>query len=274
MGGLRWLHSKSVGSEGDTHAVTQTVRRCLRPGRLPGQLIRVLAMALVAVALGCGEEAQSPTGPTAPTPEPQSALSTASVTALAFSQVSAGGYHTCGVTTGNVAYCWGSNEFGQLGDGSTDGLTALRSRPSMVAGGLRFRQVSAGSSHTCGVTTEKRVYCWGFNFDGELGDGTGYPTNIERLTPVPVAVARRFIQVWAGRDYTCAIEDETQAAFCWGYNILGQLGGGSTLARSKPDDGYPLPGYVWLDMPGKARHASESALEFSFERPEELERGT
>jgi hypothetical protein len=40
------------------------------------------------------------------------------------------------------------------------------------------------------------------------------------------------------------------------------------------NDGYPLPGYVWLDMPGKARHASESALEFSFERPEELERGT
>jgi alpha-tubulin suppressor-like RCC1 family protein len=207
---------------------------CLRPGRLPGQLIRVLAMVLVAVALGCGEEAQSPTSPTAPTPEPSSALSTASVTALAFRQVSAGGNHTCGVTTGNVAYCWGSNEFGQLGDGSGGGSTALRSRPTMVAGSFRFRQVSAGDSHTCGVTTEMRVYCWGFNFDGELGDGTRYPSNIQRLTPVPVAVARRFIQVWAGHDYTCAVEDQTQAAFCWGYNVFGQLGDGGTLAQSKP----------------------------------------
>jgi hypothetical protein len=84
--------------------------------------------------------------------------------------------------------------------------------------------VSAGYNHTCGVTSENRVYCWGFNFDGELGDGTGYPTNIERLTPVPVAVARRFIQVWAGKDYTCAIEDETQgpsagATIFWGSSV-------------------------------------------------------
>jgi alpha-tubulin suppressor-like RCC1 family protein len=186
-------------------------------------LAPILAAALVP-ALGCREDAESPTAPEA-TP----ALSTASAP-LSFLSISSGSYHTCGVTTGNAAYCWGSTEFGQLGDGST----AHRSRPSMVAGGLRFRQVSAGHSHTCGVTTEKRVYCWGHNFDGELGDGTGYPINTERLTPVSVAVARRFIRVWAGMEYTCAIEDQTQAAFCWGRNVFGRLGDGTWLTRWKP----------------------------------------
>jgi alpha-tubulin suppressor-like RCC1 family protein len=83
------------------------------------------------------------------------------------------------------------------------------------------------------VTTEERAYCWGWNFDGELGDGTGYPTNYRRLTPVLVAGGRRFSQVRAGHDHTCALTPYG-VAFCWGYNVLGQLGDNSTLTRFSP----------------------------------------
>ncbi|HEY3011760.1 MAG TPA: hypothetical protein VGJ36_03360 [Gemmatimonadales bacterium] len=75
---------------------------------------------------------------------------------MAFSQVSVGGVHTCGVTTDNRVYCWGANYAGQLGDGTAvDHYT-----PVAVSGGLRFRQVNAANNHTCGVTTDYRAYCW------------------------------------------------------------------------------------------------------------------
>ena len=78
------------------------------------------------------------------------------------------GGHTCGVTVGHAAYCWGSNFAGRLGDGTiTDRLT-----PVTVAGGLPFAGVSAGGLHTCGKITDNRAYCWGWNAFGQLGNGT------------------------------------------------------------------------------------------------------
>lgn len=68
----------------------------------------------------------------------------------------------------NVAYCWGYNFFGEVGDGTT----ARRLTPVRVFGGLSFGQLSTGGGHTCGRTTDAAGYCWGNNFSGELGDGT------------------------------------------------------------------------------------------------------
>jgi alpha-tubulin suppressor-like RCC1 family protein len=113
------------------------------------------------LALGCGSDTESPTGPA-----PASSLATTAAT-LVFRQISAGWGHSCGVTTDNRAYCWGSDSAGQLGDG----LTTNRSRPTLVAGGLRFLEVYAGAAHSCGITTTNRAYCWGGNLSGQLGDG-------------------------------------------------------------------------------------------------------
>ena len=81
----------------------------------------------------------------------------------------AGGFvdHTCGRTASGTAYCWGDNEVGQLGDGST----VDRLEPSAVVGGFLFTSLDAGYRHTCGRATTGALYCWGANL-GQLGDGT------------------------------------------------------------------------------------------------------
>jgi alpha-tubulin suppressor-like RCC1 family protein len=100
-------------------------------------------------------------------------------------RVDGGGDQTnaCATTFDGVAYCWGSNTFGQLGDGTSGND---RTRPVRVAGGLAFSAVASNGYHTCGITTRSRAYCWGFNVYGGLGDGT----TEERDTPVPVVSPR------------------------------------------------------------------------------------
>jgi alpha-tubulin suppressor-like RCC1 family protein len=178
------------------------------------RLASLLAPALVAAALGCREDAESPMGP-------ESTIAPATVStaqALSFRQVSAGFAHSCGVTTDDRAFCWGDGGLGQLGNGTT----GQHWRPVAVLGGLKFLQVRAGWGHSCGLTTDYRVYCWGGNYSGQLGDGT--TTN--RLTPVAVAGGRRFPQV-------CAVTLFGRA-FCWGLNGYGQLGDGTKSTRLTP----------------------------------------
>jgi alpha-tubulin suppressor-like RCC1 family protein len=201
------------------------------PGHLGRWLMPVLALSMVAVILGCRDDAESPTEP-APAP----ALATTAASALAFSQVSAGTYHTCGVTTDSLAYCWGWNYAGQLGNGTLHTLESCytedencSTRPVAVLGGLRFRNVSAGGAHTCGVTTDRRAYCWGDNTYGQLGDGT----RSQRLTPVAVLGGRRFRQVSAGGYHTCGVTTDS-LAYCWGLNDDGQLGDGTRSQRLTP----------------------------------------
>jgi alpha-tubulin suppressor-like RCC1 family protein len=184
------------------------------------RLAGVLAPALLLAALGCREDAESPT---APKSGPALDITPAHA-ALSFRQVSAGGSHTCAVATDDRAYCWGVNGNGQLGIGTTDGPEvclglSCSTRPVAVLGGLRFRQVSAGTYLTCGVTTDYRAYCWSF------GGDAGY-------TPVAVPGGLHFRQVSVGNSHRCGVTTENRA-YCWGYNGDGQLGDG-TLSFGEP----------------------------------------
>ena len=140
-------------------------------------------------------------------------------------QLSGGAEHTCGVTTTDQAYCWGLNDNGQLGIGSS----TRRLQPAPVSGGRRFRQIDAGGFHTCAVTAENLAYCWGFNWQGALGDGT----TADRLTPGAVAGLRRFDHVNAGGYHTCGVT-MTGKGFCWGANGDGRIGDGTPESRVRP----------------------------------------
>jgi alpha-tubulin suppressor-like RCC1 family protein len=94
--------------------------------------------------------------------------------------LAAGGAHTCALTAGGDAWCWGSDSNGQLGRGSIGGSS---STPAPVSGGLKFIALSAGGAHTCGVTLDGSIYCWGANASGQLGDGS----TTDRGAPVRVA---------------------------------------------------------------------------------------
>src|SRR6266566_2009661 len=147
---------------------------------------------------------------------------------LRFTMLSAGVWHTCGVTTGGAAYCWGDNQNGQLGDGTTD----RRAMPAPVVGGFRFSTISAGHGHTCGVIAGGAAACWGDNSSGQLGtrvvDHTMY-----RSSPGRVVGVHGFATVSAGNVHTCGMTTHG-VAYCWGYNVWGQLGDGTTTQRSIP----------------------------------------
>jgi alpha-tubulin suppressor-like RCC1 family protein len=157
--------------------------------------------------------------------------------ALKFSAVSAGGDHTCGVTTAGVAYCWGFNYYGELGTGSTTTAPQQCSSfpcstmPVAVTGGLAFVAVSAGEQHSCGVTTSSQAYCWGFNGFGQLGNGS----TTDSSSPVAVG-GFNFQSVSAGlgnHAHSCGLTTGG-VAYCWGANYSGQLGNGSTTNSSTP----------------------------------------
>src|SRR6266581_3029953 len=153
------------------------------------------------------------------------AASTPFDTRLSFTGVSAGGGHTCGLITAGVAYCWGNNGSGGLGDGTTTD----RMSPVAVLGGLSFAAVRAGGSDSCGVRTGGAAYCWGLNSYGQLGDGT----MTSQVSPVAVTGGLTFAAVSAGAYHTCGVTT-TDAAYCWGDNASGQIGDGTTTDRTSP----------------------------------------
>ncbi len=135
----------------------------------------------------------------------------------------------CAVTFAGVVYCWGDNDFGQLGDGTK--TRRLTPGAIVIPAGVTFTSVSAGWLHACAVTQVGSTYCWGYNGEGELGDGT----TTDRLTPVAVVMPAgvSFTSVSVGRAHTCGLTPGG-VAYCWGYNLRGRLGDGTTTNRPTP----------------------------------------
>ena len=102
---------------------------------------------------------------------------------LEFVTLAAGGSHTCGITKSKAAYCWGSNQYGQIGDGKRTGQQDPNRYPTPVLGDHQFASLALGSRFSCGLTPEGKAYCWGYNYDGQIGDGT---TTGEKFAPTAV----------------------------------------------------------------------------------------
>jgi alpha-tubulin suppressor-like RCC1 family protein len=148
---------------------------------------------------------------------------------LKFTAVDAGDEFSCGIATTGDTYCWGRNNEGQLGDpAETAGYSSL---PRLVVGGYRFRTVSVGGAHSCGLTDDGTAYCWGRNYYGVLGS-TG-TTAASSAAVLPVSGGLKFAMISAGGYHTCAIA-KSGLSYCWGDWSNGATGTGSPNTNDGP----------------------------------------
>jgi alpha-tubulin suppressor-like RCC1 family protein len=145
--------------------------------------------------------------------------------ALQFTTISVGNTFACGVTTASAVYCWGSNSYGQLGDGTT----TSRFVPTAVGTAQLFVSVTVGSYHACGVTVGEAAYCWGWNGQGNLGTGNYSSSS----TPVLVGGSHNWRSVAAGASTTCGVTT-AGVGYCWGNNSSGTIGNGGTVITASP----------------------------------------
>ena len=165
-----------------------------------------------------------------------------------FTSVSVGN-HSCGLTALRKIYCWGLGENGQLGNGS-DGQDYQETEPVQVSGQRNYQSLSVGLNHTCAITMQDELYCWGSGAAGKLGNGS-----VDNQTlPVRVSGHHLFASVSAGANYTCAITKQDEL-YCWGAGG-DRLGVGSDVGDqltpvpvSPPDDlGILLIPYFSVDL--------------------------
>jgi alpha-tubulin suppressor-like RCC1 family protein len=162
-----------------------------------------------------------------------------------FVSVTAGADHACALTDGGDAYCWGSNEFGQLGSGSSN--VAAQPVPVRVRTDVKFTIVAAGFNHTCGLERDGSAWCWGANETAQLGDGT--TKNAPAPTPLSTRVKTdvKFKTIAPGGGHTCAVS-VGGVGYCWGGNWHGQLGVGNRDGDAAAPCCYRVPTPIRTDV--------------------------
>ncbi len=144
-------------------------------------------------------------------------------------EVAVGASHACARRVGAEVACWGWNNRGLLGTGSM----IDSARPVPVPGLTEVASISIGafSSHTCALRDRGQVLCWGLNSSGQLGNGAS-GIDEHSTSPVPVGLPAATL-VGLGSSQTCA-RLATGELYCWGSNIRGELGDGTTEGRPWP----------------------------------------
>jgi len=124
--------------------------------------------------------------------------------------VATGTHHTCAVANDGSVWCWGTDQYGQLGDGLATPVTRLAA--ARVIGISRATAVAAGQQHTCALLSTGTAECWGRNDEHQLGDGTNQALS---TTPVAVEGLHHAVALSARGDHTCALLDDATIK-CWG----------------------------------------------------------
>lgn len=156
-------------------------------------------------------------------------------TPLQINEVSVGEGHACAVVSDNTLSCWGWNEDGQVGNGTT----IDRVSPQGIGSEIVWSSVSAGRQHTCGISVSLSLYCWGDNqgpetFGAQVGSGQlGLGDVTDRVVPTRVGTRTDWASVSSGYFHTCAITS-AGAMYCWGQNLQNAVGDGTQSARLSP----------------------------------------
>ena len=147
-------------------------------------------------------------------------------TVLRASKLDLGMAHACALMSDASLWCWGKNEFGQLGDGTTTPSPL----PVQVKGLTNGQDLATGASFSCGLTSGGAVLCWGVNSEGQLGNGD----TTSKPTPQAVGgLTSGVVQIASGDSHSCALTS-TGPLVCWGKNDSGQLGDGTTTNQPTP----------------------------------------
>ncbi len=150
--------------------------------------------------------------------------------------ISAGGNNTaCVIASDNLAYCWGVNTSGQLGNGNnTNSNVPVAVSTSGVLSGKTIKSISVGPYSTCVIASDNNAYCWGLNGLGQLGNGSTTDSNIPVAVSTSGVLAGKTIKsISAGWNTTCAIASDDKA-YCWGSGTNGLLGNGGTSLSNVP----------------------------------------
>ncbi|MBN1438850.1 MAG: hypothetical protein JW929_05500, partial [Anaerolineales bacterium] len=142
--------------------------------------------------------------------------------------MAAGDDHTCALLGNGSVKCWGLNDSGQLGDGTTNSSNTPVEVKYLTGGVV---SITAGWGHTCALIQDGGVRCWGDNQYGQLGDGTSVPYRAER--GIVAGLPNDIVAIAAGGGHTCALRSSSQV-LCWGNNQYGELGDGTSSNRNLP----------------------------------------
>lgn len=144
---------------------------------------------------------------------------------VVWAQVALGGDHACAIKTDGSLWCWGDNWYDQLGSTVNTGTDVANPVPLRVGTDASWTSVDVGYSSSCGIRADHSLWCWGGNFDGQLGD----PANTDFKTPTPgrVGGGATWRAVSVGFRHACAIRTDG-TLWCWGADGSGQLGNGTT----------------------------------------------
>ena len=177
---------------------------------------------------------------------------------VAFVDLSPGEHLTCAVGTDHLAYCWGDNHRGGVGDNTTtDRSTPVAVDTGGALSGKHLVAISTADDRACALDSAGAAYCWGENSDGALGNGS----TVDSLTPAVVDASgvlawMRLVLIETDNHHTCAL-DQAGAAYCWGRNSEGQLGDGTTTSSTTAVavDMHALPaGTTFADIRLGYRH--------------------
>ena len=168
-------------------------------------------------------------------------------TGFEINKVDSGNNHSCGIREDSTLWCWGRNQYGQLGDGTLETKVGpiqvnVNSEYGLIDS---WKSVAVGGAHTCAIKTDGSLWCWGYNGWGLIGNNSSSSTNI----PIQISPDTQWEQVAAGGNHTCAIDSDT-TMWCWGAGYAGQTGLGSTTTTFIPTQVGIETSYVgnWIDI--------------------------